>query len=154
MSCEFLRGKWPWNIRNALYIQHCFLGVRASPAMSSSADMLSQMKQPILSSNLINYSWFVSLKYKSGDKIHPIALFFLIALCSESVSTHKSLVIYRSHKPLCNDYTFFYTNWKWNYRKFSNIRRTKSPNLNVPRIVLKLSLPNPMKSGVKSRMKM
>ena len=40
------------------------------------------------------------------------------------------------------------------YRKISNIRRTKSLNLNVSRLVLQLSLPNPMKPGVKSRMKM
>ena len=40
------------------------------------------------------------------------------------------------------------------YRKISNISRTESPNLNVPRLVLQLSLPNPMKPGVTSRMKM
>ena len=40
------------------------------------------------------------------------------------------------------------------YRKISNIRRTKSPHLNVSRLVSQLSLPNPMKPGVKSRMKM
>ena len=40
------------------------------------------------------------------------------------------------------------------YRKISNIRRTKSPNLTASRLVLQLSLPNPMKPGVKSRMKM
>ena len=40
------------------------------------------------------------------------------------------------------------------YRKISNIRRTKWPNLNVSCLVLQLSLPNPMKPGVKSRMKM
>ena len=40
------------------------------------------------------------------------------------------------------------------YRKISNIRHTKSPNLNVSHLVLQLSLPNPMKPGVKSRMKM
>ena len=34
------------------------------------------------------------------------------------------------------------------YRKISNIRRTKSPNLNVSRLVLQLSLPNVMKPGV------
>ena len=44
--------------------------------------------------------------------------------------------------------------WNYTYRKISNIRRTKSPNLNVSRLVLQLSLPNPMKPGVKSRMKM
>ena len=40
------------------------------------------------------------------------------------------------------------------YHKISNIRRTKSPNLNVSRLILQLSLPNTMKPGVKSRMKM
>ena len=35
-----------------------------------------------------------------------------------------------------------------------NIRRTKSPNLKASRLVLQLSLPNPIKPGVKSIMKM
>ena len=39
------------------------------------------------------------------------------------------------------------------YRKISNISGTKSPNLNVSRLVLQLSLSNPMQRGVKSRMK-
>ena len=42
----------------------------------------------------------------------------------------------------------------WIYRKISNIRRTKSPNLNVPRLILQLSLSNPMKLGARLRMKM
>ena len=40
------------------------------------------------------------------------------------------------------------------YRQTSNISRTKSQNLNVSRLVLQLSLPNPLKPGIKSRMKM
>ena len=40
------------------------------------------------------------------------------------------------------------------YHQTSNIRCTKSQNLNVPRLILQLSLPNPWKPGVKSRMKM
>ena len=40
------------------------------------------------------------------------------------------------------------------YCKISNIKRTKSPNLNASRLVLQLPLPNPMKPGVTSRMKM
>ena len=44
--------------------------------------------------------------------------------------------------------------WKIPYCKMSNISGTKSPNLNVSRLVLQLSLPNPMKPSVKSRMKM
>ena len=41
-----------------------------------------------------------------------------------------------------------------NYRKVSNIRCTKSQNLNASRPTLQLSLPNPLKPGVKLRMKM
>ena len=40
------------------------------------------------------------------------------------------------------------------YRQVSNIRRTKSQHLKDPRAVLRLSLPNPLKPDVKSRMKM
>ena len=40
------------------------------------------------------------------------------------------------------------------YRKTSSISRTKSQNLNVFNLVLQLSLFNPLKPGVKSRMKM
>ena len=41
-----------------------------------------------------------------------------------------------------------------NYRQVSNIRRTKSQHLKDSRTVLWLSLPNPLKPDVKSRMKM
>ena len=40
------------------------------------------------------------------------------------------------------------------YHKISNIWRTKSQNLNHSCLVMKLSLSNPLKPGVKSRMKM
>ena len=40
------------------------------------------------------------------------------------------------------------------YHQTANIRCTKSQNLNVSHLVLQLSLPNPLKAGVKSRMKM
>ena len=40
------------------------------------------------------------------------------------------------------------------YRKSFNIRHTKSQNLNESRLVLQLPLPNPVKPGVQSRMKM
>ena len=39
------------------------------------------------------------------------------------------------------------------YRQFSNIRRTQSPNINVSRLILQLSLPNPLKPGINLRMK-
>ena len=40
------------------------------------------------------------------------------------------------------------------YRQVSDIRRTKSQHLKDSRAVLRLSLPNPLKPDVKSRMKM
>ena len=43
---------------------------------------------------------------------------------------------------------------KETYCQTSNIMYTKSQHLNGSRIVLQLSLPNPSKPGVKSRMKM
>ena len=42
----------------------------------------------------------------------------------------------------------------WDYPEVSNISYTKCQNLYVSHFVLQLSLPNPMKPGVKSRMKM
>ena len=42
----------------------------------------------------------------------------------------------------------------WAYRQTSYIGRTKSQNLNVSRFLLQSSLPNPLKPGVKLRMKM
>ena len=42
----------------------------------------------------------------------------------------------------------------WDYRKISNIRHTKSQNLNVSRLGLQLSLCNILKPSVKWRMKM
>ena len=40
------------------------------------------------------------------------------------------------------------------YRKTPSISHTKAQNLNVSHLVLQLSLPNPLKPGVKLRMKM
>ena len=44
--------------------------------------------------------------------------------------------------------------WRLIYRKTSCISRIKFQNLNVSRLDLQLSLPNPLKAGVKSSMKM
>ena len=73
--------------------------------------------------------------------------------------------LFQQQNQLCLNYSkrVWYTQWlfhSWNeygwiyYRKISNIRCTKFPNFNVSCLVLQLSLPNPMKPGVKSRMKM
>ena len=44
--------------------------------------------------------------------------------------------------------------WVYDYRQVSNINRTKSQHLKDSCTVLRLSLPNPLKPDVKSRMKM
>ena len=44
--------------------------------------------------------------------------------------------------------------YDWNTQQISNIRRTKSENLNESHLLLQLSLLNPLKPGVKSRKKM
>ena len=46
------------------------------------------------------------------------------------------------------------TSWTLEYGQTSSMKRTKSQYLNVSRLVLQLSLLNPLKSGVRSRMKM
>ena len=40
------------------------------------------------------------------------------------------------------------------YPQASNVRHTKSQNSNVSHLILQLSMPNPLKPGVKLRMKM
>ena len=40
------------------------------------------------------------------------------------------------------------------YRKIASIIRSESPNLNVSCLVFQLALPNPLKPGVETRMKM
>ena len=35
------------------------------------------------------------------------------------------------------------------YRETSSIKRTKSPNLNISRLFFQLSMPNPLKPGIK-----
>ena len=51
-----------------------------------------------------------------------------------------------------------YSGWiaqlNYNHCQTSDINHTKSQYWNVSRLILQLSLPNPLKPGVKSRMKM
>ena len=58
------------------------------------------------------------------------------------------MVITRISADECSYYVIY------NYRKVSNIRRTKCQHLNDSRLVLQLSEPNPLKPSVKSIMKM
>ena len=68
---------------------------------------------------------------------------------------HMTAVLYRpikqQHK---SNHINTFANWKNQYRQISNISRTKSQSLNVSGLVWQLYFPNPLKPGVKSRMKM
>ena len=55
---------------------------------------------------------------------------------------------------ICTTCTGTYNEIENTYRKTSNISHTKSPNLEVSRLVLQLSLPNQLRPCVESRMKM
>ena len=56
--------------------------------------------------------------------------------------------------PSCCLQSFHFGTFFRVYRQTSNISHTKSPKLNVSRLDLWLYLPNPLKQGVESRMKM
>ena len=51
-------------------------------------------------------------------------------------------------------YIMKYTNYLAYTRQTSNISGTKYQNFNASRLFLQLTLPNPLKPGFKSRMKM
>ena len=64
------------------------------------------------------------------------------------------MVPFSGHQPVIIDCRRCVALFVLAYRQVSNIRRTKSQNLKDYRTVLRLSLPNPLKPDVKSRMKM
>ena len=66
---------------------------------------------------------------------------------------HKTMRIYFSNYCLRPSYKASQS-FKSMYRKTSSISRTKFQNLNVTCIILQLSSLNPLKPGVKLRMKM
>ena len=82
---------------------------------------------------------------------------------SFSVNLISALIVMLLWQPLFGDNISFYkeadttmksVHQRDTYREISNISRTKSEDLNFPRLVMQLSLYNILKPGVKSRMKM
>ena len=56
---------------------------------------------------------------------------------------------------ITDNVTVRHADWtRYIYRKLSNISPTQFQNFNVSRLVLRLSLPNPLTHGVESRKKM
>ena len=91
----------------------------------------------------------------------PVAVGFPSQRASNAESVLISL--YRHALWLPGKCLFFTWSWptiddiflcerKWEYRQVSNIRRTKSKHSQDSRTFLRLSLPNPLKPDVKSRM--
>ena len=72
----------------------------------------------------------------------------------DDVIMSASMTSCRTIRQLPSSYRFGHSVIKTNYRKTSSINRTKSQNLNVSCLLLQWSLPNPLKPGVKMRMKM
>ena len=77
-------------------------------------------------------------------KMYPLKPTYLLRL---------TLLAHHSINPLRADFCFQETEI-YMYRQVSNIRRTKFQQLKDSRTALRLSLPNPLKPHVKSRMKM
>ena len=86
--------------------------------------------------------------------------FYLVySMASSLFDRIASYVAYIQHmRGRCVMYHFCHlsalSQWPHTYCKIFNIRRTKSENLSDCRIVLQLPLANPLKPGVKLRMKM
>ena len=82
--------------------------------------------------------------------LDDVVLYFLdiIWLCSFSTDVTRALFQYPTRR-----LTVRFRRRDW-YRQVSNISRTYSQHLKDSRTVLRLSLPNPLKPDVKSRMKM
>ena len=95
--------------------------------------------------------WFSSI----GISIFATILFvtiiieFLLKLNLAEISSDIPVYVFS-----ITTYKEVHKNKVYTYRKVSNIRCTKSPNLNDSRLVLQLSLSNILKPGIKSRMKM
>ena len=63
----------------------------------------------------------------------------------------NNVLILHEKPPIC-----YYARWPGyvQYRKVSKIRRTAYQNLNDSRLIMQLSVPNPLKQSVKPIMKM
>ena len=111
------------------------------------------------------YYW--TLNHKAGTlwRFHPhtvkplwhdggpsITMLYHLRRVSDLLCNWKSCLLCYMKDVVLHCSIFF----KWNklVRVRVNIRRTKSQNLNVSRLFSQLALPNPLKPGFKSRMKM
>ena len=114
------------------------------------AEVGTRHSQQILSNQLCRLC--ISLWYKLWCRLgiseyHPIN----IQHKTQDIWPALSWQIFKMR--LCHKTPYITHHILEDYCQISNKRHTKSPNLNVSRLVLQLSLPNPLKPGVKSRVK-
>ena len=105
------------------------------PSYPLAMELLQSFTKPSICDNAVNFTVVVVL----WTELCPHCIF--------QTSSQILLDIYRSYWPTLEELHI-------EYRQVSNIRRTKSQHLEDSRIVFRLSLPNPLKPDVKSRMKM
>ena len=92
-----------------------------------------------------------------NDPLADAALNFYDPACDAVSSIDETCYVWLFRwRSGCNeiDEDYHFTDDIFEYNQTSNIRRTISKNLNAFRHVLQVSLPNPLKPGVKSRIKM
>ena len=123
------------------HIKHLFSMERLPFTATYFGTMLATLYFSIWVSLMLSQEFQPMAAQLSKKAVLPLAKLF--ATCRHNVSNTSTVW-----------FNYFSKNKKKCYRKISNIRRTKSPSLNVSCLVLQLSLPNPMKPSVKSRMKM
>ena len=87
-----------------------------------------------------------SHNHKKHQLMHPAPIAQQLAGRYIEIASGKytSLIMWLARSMMCS----------LTYRQISNISRTKSQKWNVSRFVLQLSLPNPLRPGVESIMKM
>ena len=91
--------------------------------------------------------WFSTIY---GSRPPDVELHLPNQTCIKNHSCYKNLVKSKRYRVL----SYLQASDVLMYRQTSNISCTKSQNLNVSHLVLQLSLANPLKPCVKSRMKM
>ena len=97
-----------------------------------------------------NFSSKIDIRF--GGCIHEgVIIIYLFVYYIHSLFIYLFIFyLYSTEFPILHFLAF----WLVKYRQVSNIRRTKSQHFKDSRTVLRLSLPNPLKPDVKSRMKM
>ena len=134
-ASQFKSQEWDWSkIATTLLIR--FTGIVNCPHfMSQVISKLFELCGEIISK--MDFIVFQSLIRKFADAAETVT-----KLKNTEARLEVSHSLYGARGPFHS------------YRKISNIRRTKSLNLNVPRLVLQLYLPKLLMPVIKSRMKM